>query len=614
MRPAAVAQPDFLAERVAEFYAQNSRATAVNASLLLLALWALAAGTPLAQRLAWAAAVLASHALRLGCAALRRRDPRADAHALAWGWAASATLAATGLAWGLGAVLLIPPGDAVAEVFWSLALCGIAAGVVAGAPYFVPAQWAYLLPLLLPLVVHHALLGGPVAGAVAGGLALFLVFCLAQGWAQARSLRESLRIRALNAQLLADLQARRAEAEAARAAAEAAAQDKARFFAAASHDLRQPMQALVLLDAALQSAPPAERPALQAQLREGIAALDRLFESILAVSRLDAGAPVAREAVHLPVLARRLVQRLAPQAQARGLALHWRASRHLPPALGDAAAIERLLGNLLLNALQHTPAGTVLLALRMAPGGVRLQVRDSGVGIAPAQQARVFDEFWQGHNPHRDRAAGSGLGLAIARRLALAMGGTLALRSAPGRGSCFTLRLPAAPAGTAAPADAAADAAADVEAPPHSAAARSAPAAAAPGADTLAGLPIWLLDDDPLVRQALAALLAGWGLQVQAAASRAGLPLDTTTRAPSLLLCDRMLAGDDGLAAADAIVASLQARLGQAPAVVLLSGVADPDGRAEAARRGWPWLDKPVRPLALRAALAAASRGIVAPR
>ncbi len=440
------AAPGFLPERVADFYGQNRRATLVNAGLLMLALWALAGRVPAGTLATWAAAVLAGHALRLGSAALRQADPQADAHALRWAWAATAALGSTGLAWGGGAWLMLDATDPTAEVFWTIALCGIAAGVVAGAPYFVPAQWAYLLPLLVPLVGHYALQPGAVSRAVAGGLALFLLFCLAQGRAQARSLRESMAIRAQNAQLLADLQARTLDALAAQRLAEEAAQAKARFFAAASHDLRQPMQALLLLDAAQADAPPAEQVRLRRQTSEGIAALDRLFEGILAVARLDAGTEVgALQPVPLAPLARRLLQRHAPLADARGLQLAWRQAASAVAVQADPAALERLLANLLANALQHTPRGTVLLALRHGQGGtLRLQVRDSGVGITQAEQGRVFDEFHQAGPPEARRHDGSGLGLAIARRLAQAMGGQITLRSAPGRGSSFTLRLPAA--------------------------------------------------------------------------------------------------------------------------------------------------------------------------
>jgi signal transduction histidine kinase len=452
----------------------------------------------------------------------------------------------------------------------------------------------------------------PVDRAIAGGLGLFLVFSLIQGRSAARTLHDSLAIRAENSRLLAAATARHAEAQAARRVAEEAAASKARFFAAASHDLRQPMQALVLLDAALQQATPAERPALQARLGEGVRTLDRLFEAILSVSSLQAR-PVGAGTAPLPLadLAATLQARYGPQAEARGLRLVWRSSSAAQAVQGEAAALERLLGNLVANALRFTPAGgCVLLAWRGGHGGgpLRLQVRDNGCGIAAEDQARVFDAFVQVGNPHRDRDAGTGLGLAIARRLAEDLGGTLGLRSAPGRGSCFELRLPGNAPGWVLPVAPSADALQDAmgavaplvkSVAPHRAQAVDGAGGAPAGPAAGAARSVWVVDDDPLVRDALAALLGGWGLAVQAAAHPDGLPADGPP--PDLLVCDRMLPGIDGLDAAQA----MQARWRPAPRVVLLSGLRDDTARATARARGWVWLDKPVRPMALRACLAA---------
>jgi len=587
---------DFLAERLALAFAFNRRAALINGVLALLVVGAQAGHTPLTHRLWWLAAVALALAARLGVGEARRRDPDADRHARRWGWRITAALGASGLAWGAGAALLVDGSDPVHEAFWIVALCGIGTGAVSGLRFFQPAIWAYLVPLLLPLALRFAASPAPVDRSVAGGLALFLVFSLIQGRSAARTLQDSLAIRADNTRLLTELTVRHAEAQAARRLAEEAAASKARFFAAASHDLRQPMQALVLLDAALQTAPPSERPALQARLGEGVRTLDRLFEAILAVSTLQARPPgVGGTPMPLATLAATLLARYSPQAEARGLRLLWRSGRAAQAVRGDTAALERLLGNLLANALRFTPAGgRVLLAWRGGQGGapLRLQVRDSGCGIATEDHARVFDAFVQVGNPHRARDAGTGLGLAIARRLTEDLGGTLGLRSAPGRGSCFELRLPAATAqapGEQAPAVV------------HAVAAGPRPCAVGGGTAALGATPaasVWVVDDDPLVRDALAALLRGWGLVVQAVAHPHDLPSDG--QAPDLLVCDRMLPGIDGLDAAAALLTRLQ----PPPRVVLISGQRDEAARATARARGWVWLDKPVQPMALRACLA----------
>lgn len=575
MSTAPAADPGHLVERIEAFYGQARRATVVNLLLGVLSCWALHGHVPTAPLQAWATALAASVLLRWGLAVARGHDPQAEAHALRWGWVAAGALGASGAVWGLGAPLLLADAGPLALAFWTVAVCGIAAGVVAGTTWFVPAQWAYLLPLLLPLIGVHAQRGGAVGGAAAGGVALYLVFCLAQGRALARSLRESLAMRAENRALLAQV----------REAAEA----RARFFAAASHDLRQPVQALVLLNAALATAQGAERERLLARLGEGITAMDSLAESLLDVARLEAGAGAASpQALALPPLLQALATRQAPLAAAQGRRFELRCSHHALGVRADPAALERILANLLANAWRHGGSGPVLLAARPGRDGtVRLQVRDAGPGIAPAHQRAVFEPFFQLNNPQRDRAAGTGLGLATALGLAQAQGGTLTLRSAPGRGSCFELRLPAAT-------------------PP--------PTPTEPAAASATPLPLRVLviDDDPLVRDALATLLRQWGAQVTPLAAAAELPPGAPR--PDLLLCDRMLAGDDGFVQAGA----LGQRWQPPPRTVLMSGHRDPEARQAALARGWTWLDKPVRPLALRACLeaaaTAAATGAAAPR
>lgn len=584
MTPHAPAARAFLVERMALAFAFNRRAAAINGALALLSAWALHRSVPGAQLLAWLAAVALALALRLAVGEARRLDPEADRHAARWARRIAWAVGSSGLAWGLGAAVMIDRGDALREAFWVIAICGIGTGAVSALRFHQPALWAYLLPLLLPLVLRFASGPHPADLGVAGGLALFLVFCLIQGRSAALALHDSLAIRAENARLVAELTVRHREALEARGLAEAAAAAKARFFAAASHDLRQPLQALVLLDAALAQAKPEQQPALQARLSSGIRTLDRLFEAVLAVSALQARAATPAQAqVPLAELGQTLLERYGPLAEARGQRLLLRHTTDRVMVPGDPAALERLLGNLVANALRFTPAGgCVLLAWRRADAGaVRLQVRDNGCGIAPADQARVFEAFYQVGNAHRDREAGTGLGLAIAQRLSQDLGGRLSLRSAVGQGCCFELRLAAA-------------------AEPHTPEGTAPPTAAPVTSTELPPQRVWVVDDDALVREALAALLSGWGLDVLAVEHPDALP-HAPPAPPHWLLCDRMLPGVDGLEAAQAV----QQRLQPPPQVALLSGLRDEAAIALARQRGWVWLDKPVRPMALRALLAA---------
>lgn len=226
-------------------------------------------------------------------------------------------------------------------------------------------------------------------------------------------------------------------------AAEAAATARSRFFAAAGHDLRQPLQALALVAMRL------ERDARRShllprirQLNQSIRALQNLLDALLDYSRLSGGAMACRLQ---PVPAERAIaavmKELAPIAAEKGLALRHHAARECW-LITDPALLHRILLNLVGNALRYTSRGGVLIACRRRGAMARLEVWDTGPGIAPEQQESVFEELVQLDNPERDPAKGLGLGLAIVRRTADLLGHRLLLHSRPGKGSCFALEIP----------------------------------------------------------------------------------------------------------------------------------------------------------------------------
>lgn len=376
-------------------------------------------------------------------------------------------------------------------------------------------------------------------------------------------------------------EAERERLDALNRALEAANAAKTRFLAAASHDLRQPVQALALNMAALEheSIGSAQRALVQRMARS-LDALAMLFDGLLDISRLDAGAmPVQRQAVSLPPLLQRLADEHAGVAAARGLVLRLRlpaagAATHTDPAL-----LERCLRNLVDNALKYTRRGGVLLALRPRGGAWRLDVVDSGIGMPPEVAARVFDEFYQADNPERDRTRGLGLGLAIVERLARLMDHPLALRSVPGRGTRVSLQLPRA-----------------------TVAAIPTPANAARG--TTGHLCVAVIDDDADVRDGLVALLQRWGHRVlQGADDEAVLRAWHRAGRPPVqaMVCDLRLRGSrTGVQA----VAALRATWGAATPALVVTGDIAPDRLQLLRASGLPWLSKPVMPMRLRGWLA----------
>ncbi len=243
----------------------------------------------------------------------------------------------------------------------------------------------------------------------------------------------------------------RAELAQARATSDA----KTRFFAAAGHDLHQPLQALSINAFALavlarrQGQPEIARlaDAIETALRQSMGLLDDLLD----VSRLDAGA-VHPDWVELDlgVMLDGLAREFLPLAAERGLSLVVERPDAPLWVRTDADLLRRILTNLLGNALKFTPAGGVRLILTSAPAAGRaaagdhllLAVQDTGVGIALADQGRVFEAFYQAANPARERLQGLGLGLAIVHRLAGVLGIGLRLQSQPGQGTRFELLLP----------------------------------------------------------------------------------------------------------------------------------------------------------------------------
>ena len=228
----------------------------------------------------------------------------------------------------------------------------------------------------------------------------------------------------------------------------AANQAKTRFLAAASHDLRQPVSAIGLLVGLVRErvqGPPAVASMLD-HLSRAVLALEDLLRGLLDLSRLESGTTVAVTPAPQPVALQTLFDAIAlhelAHADALGLRLRFRPTA--ARVLSDPLLLEQMLRNLVSNALRYTEQGRVLVALRRhGHGGWRLEVRDSGQGIAHAHQQHIFDEFVQVGRPAKDRRKGQGLGLAIVQRSAALLGHRVGVRSQLGRGSCFWIELPA---------------------------------------------------------------------------------------------------------------------------------------------------------------------------
>ena len=373
--------------------------------------------------------------------------------------------------------------------------------------------------------------------------------------------------------------------EAAKREAERANAAKSHFLAAASHDLRQPLQSLALIQGLL-ARRVAGTPAatLVARLEETVGVMSGMLNTLLDISQIESGTVQPRLAdVPLGPVLHAMRRAFAAQAGAQGLEL-----RIVPCDLvvhTDPDLLEQMLRNLLGNALKYTPAGRVLLGCRRAGGKVRIEVWDTGIGIPEAALETIFDEYNQLGNDARERTRGLGLGLSIVRRLGLLLGHRVAVRSRLGHGSVFGIELPRAAAPPPRPAPP----------PPPEAGSVAEPGPHRTGT-------VLVVDDDPDVRALLGRLLTEDGQLVALAPdgpAAVALAVQGVVR-PDLLLTDFSLPGGlDGLA----IAASLRARFGAALPLVVLTGDIAPATRAAIAACGGLHLQKPVQPAALARAI-----------
>lgn len=368
--------------------------------------------------------------------------------------------------------------------------------------------------------------------------------------------------------------------------AEEASLAKTRFFAAASHDLRQPLHAIGLLAASLNdpSVTPVQHGKTADHIVHNVEALNQLFNQVLDLARLESGVTqVIRLHFRLAELFERVGSQYRPQAAAKGLAL--RIAPTTMVVYDDPVLLERVLSNLLSNAVRYTEEGAIWMGLRHAGrrAGGHIEVRDSGIGIPLDEQQRIFEEFYQVTNPQRDARQGHGLGLPTVKRLVELMGGELHLRSAPGRGSVFRFPVQAGDPG----------------------------GIVSSLSDTVAGGPsaqgrsVLCIDDDPSILEGLTSLLGRWGCVARGVRDEAeALRVLGVGFVPDAVLCDYQLANHrTGAQALTAVRDALRRAGHQGTVLLLITGDMASGELATLATQGIPVLHKPVTPARLRRTL-----------
>lgn len=383
----------------------------------------------------------------------------------------------------------------------------------------------------------------------------------------------------------ADISERRATAlalEAAKQKAETATIAKSRFLAAASHDLRQPLQTMSLLQGLLaKSVGQGRASALVERLDATLGAMTSILNSLLDINQIEAGT-VKAERVGFPLndLFDTLRDEFVYQAQANRVSLRVVPTTRLIHT--DPRLLEQMIRNLLSNALKYTLNGRVLMGCRWRGGMLSIEIWDTGIGIADSEQVAIFREYHQIGNAERQRAKGLGLGLAIVQRLGRLLGHKVEVRSQLGRGSIFSIEVPALPKNTIRVPRPAPEKKPDVL-PARSAA-------------------ILVIEDDPDVRELLVAFLSDEGHEVLGAADGvAALDLVATRQIiPELVFADFNLPnGMNGLEVVEALRSTFH---NDAP-VVMLTGDITSDTLRRISRAGCTQINKPVRLTDLQGAI-----------
>ena len=569
------------AEQIRAFFSETNDQNLAGALVLSLLVYVVHDGIP---AWTWQPALFALYVITLVRAWLiwqYHRTP-ASRSSLEWGRSQAISGGLSGVCWGFANTAMLAHLPTELQLL-ILTVITVAASSSASEGFsYVPPSRAYILASIGPPALWLLTVGDRLHTILGAMLLVFVPMTIWQARKRNRVFIEAQQLRFRNEMLARELTVQRDAAEQAYLA-------KARFLAAASHDLRQPMQALSifheLLGQEIRGADPAGK--ILANAQKAAEGMKTLLDALLDVSRLDANV-ITPDCRGFPVqaLLHQMESEFAPIAGQNGIRL-----RVMPCSAcitSDPVLLGQVLRNLLANALRYTPSGRVLLGCRRRKGQLVIAVYDTGIGIAPDQHSAIFAEFYQIGNKARDRSQGLGLGLAIVERVVRLLGHALTMRSEPGRGSCFSVAV-----ALATPADGRSD-------------------AQLPDAEhghingklggNLAGRRILMVDDEEAIRIGMCELLQGWGCEVMTAGSVAEA-LDRAAAGPAAIdavISDMGLPGQgNGIDA----IAALRARYGSQLPALLITGDTSQAALQAAREARLIMLHKPIKPARLRAAL-----------
>lgn len=470
-----------------------------------------------------------------------------------------------------GATILIMDFNAYPEasVFLNMIVFGLSAGSLGIGSYWLEYFFIYNTPVFIIYTLGY-LFGLPEPSYLLAILILFFWVLMIQiAMTFHRSNAQNISLNKRNEKLAKNFDHQKQEAE-------KLAASRTRLLASASHDLRQPLQALNFFLSAIYSELRSDKGReIYSKLEKCTESINELLSSMLDVSKLDAQVMILNnEPICMDNLLKELKQQFQIQADSKGLALVFQPCDCY--VYSDAVLLRRVLSNLIINAISYTKRGKVEVRVHQNDG-VLIEIVDTGPGLTDEEQEYIFEEFYQLDNPERDKQKGLGLGLSIVKRLCLLMAIPMTLSSQKGQGSRFSLQLPTC------------------EAPM-----------------TVKNLPqleartitenkkILIIDDDATIRDSLSGLLSQWQCQVASAesADEACRIIQSDRYCPDLIIADyRLREHKTGVEAINQIKELMKDQ--QLPAIII-SGDTEPSRLKEVASSGYELLHKPVKPAQLR--------------
>jgi len=483
-----------------------------------------------------------------------------------WGWFYAAGSCASGILWGILPWIMLDDSSTF-NVLYIIIMeqGGLIIGALGTQSRFLPAFVTFSVPIV-GLMCSRLMREGGEFQVIGVLVLLFLVVMLVYARDYHRLMHDSIRRQFENTDLIKQLEQKSK-------AVEKASQDKTRFLAAASHDLRQPHQAVGLFVESLACIETAsDKQVIISKIRVAYRSMSALLDQLLDISKLDTGAESSQMvSIKLQPLLKSIYLEYAVIAEQKKISLRLRPTEALVTT--DPTMLKRMLGNLVSNAIAYTSEGGVLIGVRRHGEVWRVHVWDTGCGIAPDQMENIFDEFTQLHNPERDQKKGLGLGLAIVKRMEKLIYAPVSVYSKVGKGSLFTVDL--------------------MQGLGHEIKSET----VSPQQNiSLSGKVLVVIDDDSNVLDSLGILLKAWGCEHVfsfTSGEAALISMRASKVRPHAIISDYRLR--DHHTGVEAIVALHTLYDANIPAL-LITGDTAPDRIEEAKSSGFALMHKPVEP------------------